>query len=288
MFFKIIIIALSLILGACFVAPSHAQYLTLLGPQSAEDVSQSYFIALLDKALSQQGPNPYKFNVTNELGPTQGRTVQLLSSGLIDVFWMGTSVDREKKFKAIKIPLFKGLLGYRVSIIHRQQVSRFDSLNESQFRKLIACQGEHWPDTQILLHNQYEVMPIARFELMFDMVDRGRCDYFPRAIFEGYGELEKAQARLPELTIYDNVILHYPFPIYFFVDKSRAELAAKIESGLEAMIDSGEHEALMKRHPMTRHLFPIEQWQNKTIFRLDNPFLDRKIDLTQERYWFQL
>ena len=259
--------------------------LRVLGPQSSEDVSQDYFYKLLGRALSIGSPGKYELQIVDASSLTQGRTLHLLANDYIDVFWMGTSVDREQQFYAIKIPLMRGLLGYRVSIVQEEDLSNFKTLSSKLFKQKTACQGEHWPDSKILSYNKYTVLPVARFDVMFDMVSKGRCDYFPRALFEGYGELAIAQQRLDNLAMLDDIIIHYPFPIYFFVNKENAALGQLIEDGLEQMIDSGEFNSFMQNHEVTEHAFPLDKWQNKQIFKLENPLLPKSTDTSNARYW---
>lgn len=258
------------------------------GPQSTEDTSHDYYYRLLKLALSNSENNQYNIEVIKADSTTQGRTAHLLNGKFIDVYWMGTSIKREKLFKAIQIPLLKGLLGYRVAIINKSQKKQFAQLDGNALKAKIACQGTHWPDTEILKSNGFMVIPVARYELMFDLVDINRCDYFPRAIFEGYSELEQASKRLSNLAMFDQTMLHYPFPIFFFVHKKAETLAKDIEMGLEKTIDSGEFDQLIRTHPVTKHLFPISKWQKTKLIELTNPLLNKTLNTNDPRYWLDL
>lgn len=266
---------------------SQAKNIHIIGPQSSEDVGQRYFSQLLQLALDRANTHNYQVTPLMLDSITQGRSVQMLASKHVDVYWMGASAQREEQFTAIEVPLMRGLLGYRIAIIHKDSVEEFQSLTKLGLKQKIACQGQHWPDSKILQYNRFNVMPVAKYESMFSMVAKKRCDYFPRAIFEGYGELEIAKSHSPELVIFDDIILKYPFPMYFFVRKNNHELAQDIQLGLEKMIDSGEFINYMKQSPITKHLFPIEKWKNKTIIQLANPTISEHLNLTNKRYWFQ-
>jgi hypothetical protein len=259
----------------------------VVGPQSSEDASHSYYVSLLSKALQANNHKTSDIAAFNQLTEvTHGRSLHLLANKEIDVYWAGTSVERETQFLPIKIPLFRGLLGYRVSIVKQIELSNLKRLPLAELKRKIACQGEHWPDTRILQYNGYKVMPVARFDLMFKMVEAGRCDYFPRALFEGFGELEKAQKTLPELTMWDDTILHYPFPIYFFVHRDNTKLADTIKQGLLALQKTGEFDRFMQTHSLTQHLFPLDKWQDKRIIELLNPFLPEGTDTKNPELWF--
>lgn len=253
--------------------PIVADGLKVIGPQSEIDVAQGYYYDLLSTALANSHGDSVNLELVDASGLSQGRMLQLLENGFIDVYWTGTTVSRETNFLAIRVPLMRGLLGYRVSIIREENQDSFINMPISALKEKVACQGEHWPDTKILSFNQFSVAPVALYKRMFEMVSLGRCDYFPRAIFEAYGELTLARIKSPNLTVYDDRILYYPFPIYFFVRKGENVLATRIESGLEAMIASGEFDAFMMEHPLTQGLYPLDKWQDKHIVTLENPLL---------------
>lgn len=272
---------------ACFsLNASNIEY-RVVGQQSVEDVSQSYFYDLLNEAF-KTFPSPPNVQPIHFDSITQGRTLQLLADNIIDIHWTGTSAVRESEYRAIKVPLLMGLLGYRVSIINIKNKTQFNDISQKALQRKVACQGEHWPDTQILKHNGFSTMPVARFELMFKMVDAGHCDYFPRAIFEGYGELEEAQKAMSNLTMYDDTILYYPFPIYYFVHKNNESLAKDLESRLSQMAKSGELLQFMKQHSLTKHLFPLNKWAAKRFIHLENPTLPNNVEIKDTRYWLRL
>ncbi|MFD1619062.1 hypothetical protein [Thalassotalea marina] len=255
-------------------------------------MGHSYFIELLqliiDKSSAKYGAAD--LTVINIANTTHGRSLILLERGAVDVFWAGTNTQREARFIPVRIPLFFGLLGYRVSIIHQENLQKFDTLKQhpEQLKQLVACQGEHWPDSDILTANDYKVMRVSRFELMFTMLANQRCDYFPRAIFEGYGELEIAKKTYPNLIMYDQVILHYQFPIYYFVNQKRPDLAARLEYGLQQAIKEGALLSLMQHHEMTKSLFPLSQWNNKSYIELKNKDLPKETPVNDVSLWINL
>ncbi len=85
------------------------------------------------------------------------------------------------------------------------------------------------------------------------MLLAGRCDYFPRSVAEGYGEVESVAP--DQLMAYGRVIIAYRFPMYFFVGKDNAALAVRVEKGLLAALDDGSFLALLKKHPVTSKVF---------------------------------
>ena len=287
---------MKIVLSVLILLLSHASYasesakVNVIAKQSAEDVSHSYFISLLELAFSESTDlYPMRtLHILDQGNVTHGRSLRLLEEEITDVFWTGTNREVENKFLPIRIPLFKGLLGYRVSIVHKDLYESFSQADETQLKAMFACQGHHWPDSDILEANGFEVVRIARFDLMFKMVNQKRCDYFPRSIYEGYGELDVALKQYPDLRIVDSVILHYDFPIYFFVHRKNADLAAQISYGLNKALSKGKLVEMMQKKALTKDLFPLSKWQNSRFIMLENPYLPEKTPVNVPEKWLIL
>lgn len=269
---------------------SQSKNIIIAGQQSNEDTAHAYFVELLNLALAKTRDNsPYQNVIILDSGQTtQGRAIKLLQENIINVYWTGSNKTRESIMLPIKVPLFKGLLGYRISIIKQQDLLDFTNISEARLKQKIACQGEHWPDSDILEANGYHVLRVARFDLMFKMLVQGRCDYFPRAIYEGYGELEKAKLKYPNLIIYDETILQYPFPMYFFTSLDNIELAMQIETGLLKALEDGSLQRLMENHSTTLGIFPLSQWRDRQYFHLVNDSLPNVSQFIDTPLWLTL
>lgn len=284
-------IGLLLLGGASqWVAAESRQPVITVSPQSELDGSHDYFIGLLALALEHAADGREPLPIEFFGGPlTQARAFSELAIGdALHVYWSGASWEREADVLAIPIPLLRGLLGFRVPVIHREQLSRWQQVDSLEaLRDFTACQGSVWPDSDILEAAGLPVERVFAFEQMYLMLHAGRCDYFPRAITEVFAELEQVQKSLPELVLFEELIIHYPFPMYFFVAPTRPELAEQIRLGLEAMIDSGELEQYLQTHPVTQQVFPLSQWQASRVLRLDNPLLPSGARPDDLRYWIQ-
>ena len=144
----------------------------------------------------------------------------------------------------------------------------------------------HWPDSDILEQAGFKVMRAVKFESMYEMLLAGRCDYFPRSVAEGYAEVESIAP--DRLMVYDRIIIAYRFPMYFFVGKDNAALAARVEKGLLTALDDGSFLRLLKKHPVTSKIFPLSKYKGAKIFWVDNPILPDKTPLTEKRYWLKV
>ena len=262
----------------------------IIPPQSGFDASHDYFHKLIQLALSKStslNPSEKAPDVIFTYPMEQGRALMELKSGKdIDIYWAGTTPKRENDLIAIKIPLVKGLLGYRIPIILEGEEKKFEQVEDiHSLAKLTACQGAHWPDSVILETAGIRVFRNSIYEHLFDMLNAGRCDYFPRGIHEGIAEVEARAERLPHLRIYESLLIYYPFPMYYFVSQNNPILAERLRKGLEMAIDDGSFDHHLRYHPATKHLFPLDKWFSRRVIKIDNPLLPEGVDINNPRYW---
>ncbi|WP_430461174.1 hypothetical protein ACQUQU_18405 [Thalassolituus sp. LLYu03] len=258
-------------------------------PQRSDlDGSYRYYTDLLQKALdataAEYGPSTIE---ASELRFSQARAFQALVDHQIDVFWAGTDPAREELVAPVRVPLYAGLLGYRVPVIRKADQARFDAIDTpEQLQAMLACQGDHWPDSDILQHNGYRVQRVTLFEVMYSMLQSGRCDYFPRGLNEVYAEVSHVARQ--DLMAYDRLILAYPFPNYFFVARDNPRLLERLTLGMERLVSSGELLAFLQQHPTTKSIFPLSRLSQSLVFPLSNPLLPPQTPLADQRLWLQL
>ena len=185
-----------------------------------------YYLNALELALEKtKDEGEFKLVPLHHPMNQKRQVATLIKSGDIDVIWAATTKNREQRAIPIRIPLLKGLLGHRISLLPKNKPYVLQSITSlNGLAKLTAGQGEFWADTKILRDNGLKVMPAQRYKNMFKMLSDGRFDYFPRSIIEVWTEVE-THGEL-DLVVDDTILLRYRLPVYFFLDKSNAALAA--------------------------------------------------------------
>lgn len=253
---------------------------------SKQDIGNQFYVELARLALSKGADGRTVPNIVPTVSMNQARALKELEKGTLDLLWIGTDIDKEKHFRAIRIPLHMGLMGFRRFIINEQDRDKFTAINSlSGLRQLMACQGTHWPDTKILKAAGLNVLSTSIHENLYEHLGKGRCDYFPRGFHEAPAEVKQWKAKFPSFKVYNGLILHYPFTIYFFTTKQNEKLAKWVEDGLEKMIDDGELLAFMQQHSYTAHIFPLHRFQSSTFIELKNPWLPLDTPIKDPRYW---
>ncbi|MFY8274432.1 hypothetical protein AAEU32_09925 [Pseudoalteromonas sp. SSDWG2] len=218
----------------------------------------------------------------------QGRQFRALENGHIDVFWSMTSQQRGNEALAIKIPTAMGLMGYRVLVIRNNEQQRFASLHSaSELKQMLALQGHDWPDTDILLANGFDVHGVSWSDKMYRLLSNSHFDYFPRGLLEVAHELRDFDTE-QALALEQRWLLYYPTAMYFFVAKSNAHLAARIEYGLERLAESGELKSLLLNHPHHKDALKIVRLKGRELIHLRNPLLPESVPLLTPLYWLTL
>jgi ABC-type amino acid transport substrate-binding protein len=231
--------------------------------------AEEYILLLLDIILANS--DGVKLTLVDNSTTTQARLLKHLDNNRLDLVFMGTNQLREEKYLPIRIPVHRGLLGYRVFLIHKDNIALFKRISDlSSLKKLVACQDNHWPDTKILRDNGYAVTTSSLYNSLFNMLDIGRCDYFPRSIVEAYAEKNIKGAELPNLVVFDDIILHYNMPSYFFLRKGDEETADIIRRGFLLSIEDGRFEAFFQNSDLTKHIYPLNKWENKWYIELSS------------------
>lgn len=216
---------------------------------------------------------PYRIERSPEMA--QGRALMELRSDnpLIDIANVATSPEREQNLYAVPFPVDGGLLGYRVCVTQRDQVTRFQgvkTINDMVDRGLRIGQGSHWPDTEILRANGAHVITHARYEQLFVMLLNDRFECFARGISEVIFDLDLVHN--DELVIEPELLLAYPMPSYFFVSPGDHDIAQRIELGLQRARADGSFDAFMEQ--FFREPLRLLNLEHRTLVKLSNPFLD--------------
>ncbi len=249
---------------------------------SANDARYDYQIKLLRLALDKSG-------ISYEMRPSlvkmeQGRSLlQLEQDRDIDVVWSMTSREREQKLLPVRIPIDKGLIGYRVFLVRKDRLDDFRRVRTiADLQHLQAGQVTHWPDTAILRGNGLDVYGAAAYESLFKMLEAGRFDYFPRSVTEVWDEIaaHPGQGFVVEQTL----LMVYPAAAYYFVNRNNKPLADAIETGLRRAMRDGSFDRLFDSY-YGKYVRKGNLAARKVIF-LTNPLLPEETPLTQRHLWF--
>lgn len=144
-----------------------------------------------------------------------------------------------ERFRPIRIPVVRGLIGYRVCIIDRRRQDAFSAVGSlADFRRMTIGQGTGWSDVTVLQAAGFAIAT-SSYDTLFAMTERGRIDCFLGGITEAADEVAQRGAEHPNLAVETDLLLVYPFASFLFVARGNAALATALETGLRKAYDDG-------------------------------------------------
>lgn len=246
-----------------------------------DDLKEILTVAL-EKTTDDYGPYELKESVAPM---NEARYIsELLEGRSVNLIWSSTSASKEASARPIRIPLRKGILGYRIALIHKDAQARIDQVQTlDDLRQLSVAQGIGWGDVAIYEANGIRVSTTG-YDSLFRLINGHRVDLFPRGIGEVFTEFDERSPTHPNMAVEQNLLIYYPWPYYFFTNKNDTELAERIETGLRRMIADGEMDALFEKY--NNAAIQRADMANRRIIEIRNHLLPEATPLDDESLWF--
>ncbi|WGG52090.1 ABC transporter substrate-binding protein [Rugamonas sp. DEMB1] len=265
----------------------HAEVLRVVYPanEAPGDARFADLIEILHTALERTAAEDGPFELQpSAMEMNEARYLSALKQGqLINIAWSSTSIDKERDLLPLRIPLRKGLLGYRIALIAREQQARIDQIHSlDDLRRFSVGQGLGWGDVKLYQAAGIKVAQ-ASYDKLFRMLTLGRFDLFPRGVTEVYAEYALRAPDDPRLTVEKNLLLYYPWPYYFFFNRKDDALKQRVESGIRMMLRDGSFDALFWKYNGKA----IEQanLRGRRVIALPNTMLPRETPLGETGLW---
>ncbi|WP_435274828.1 substrate-binding periplasmic protein [Psychrobium sp. nBUS_13] len=257
--------------------------------KSQHDQRDAYYLELLRLVLEKTKPEFGDYQLKPiAFAMNQQRALMYLGKENVDVVWSMTSQEREslKHSTPIYIPLIKGLLGYRIFIIRKGEQNLFSKIKTlDELKSKVAGQGNDWPDYHILQQNNLPVISSSYYGALFEMLQLGRFDYFPRGVMEPWTELPSQSP--DKFEIEQELMLHYPTAVYFFIANNNPLLKQRITHGLNLAMADGSFEELLCSHPNLSPVFDLANMEQRRVFELENNLSDKTRALfLNKSLWF--
>lgn len=236
----------------------------------------------LEKTVAEFGP----FTLRASKQHTNGLRYlnNLANDTELNVVWSSTTEEKERNYLPIRIPLRKGILGYRVMLVHKDKQALLKNVRTlADLKKFTLGQGVGWDDIKLYEANGINVIE-AKYSNLFRMLNYQRFDLLPRGINEVFTEFEKESAQNPDIVIDDNILIHYPWPYYFFVSKNNQSLHKRLELGLNKMIKDGSFDAIFWKY--NGKAIEAINFKSRHIIEIQNYLLPKATPLKNNSLWF--
>jgi len=272
---------LACMLLAWHVAAVSGEVIRFPKPESANDRRVNYAFELLQLAVSKAGTE-YRIQTTQVATNQDRATLEIEAGRTIDVAPLPTSAEREARLLPIRIPLYKGAMGWRIGLVRKgdqEMLAGVKALKDLQGVRL--AQNPEWPDTKILQANGIHVITAPTYEGLFKMLEARRFDYFLRDPMEIWDEQAD---HADTLVVEPHVAVHYHQDAYFMVNRKNTRLAQAIHDGLEKAILDGSFDELFQQY-FGEHIRKA-QLEKRTVIELQNPLLSPETLSTRPELWY--
>ncbi len=266
----------------CFATEKSLTYLPANTPWEA------LIVDVLHLAIEKSGQQHlYKYQQLQQLD--QGDATSLLEEGLLDVIWLSASQPKrqESQIRPIRIPILKGLLGYQIFLIRGNDQGNYKDLQTlDEVRNIPLGQGRYWENTPILKQANLHVIDPIKYQSLFYMLEGGRFDLLPRAIHQPWDEINTWQHL--NLAVEQELLLFYPFPVYFYVANKNPKLGEAIKRGLSNAIADGSFDRLFYSHPLIKEILSKANLKGRRVIRITNPELSPLTPLDHPSFWLHV
>jgi hypothetical protein len=260
------------------------------GVESPADTRYDYhwrvLRAALDATTAQWGPyvlQPAPFmNETRQVAELQK------PDGQLNTMVLDSTRELEDKLTPVRLPIDKGLLGYRVFLIRKGDQERLNTVQTlAQLRSFSIGQGADWSDTRILQQAGFHVVTGYSYEGLFGMLDHQRFDAFGRGVAEVQGEMAAFGKQYPSMAIENKLLLYYPLPMYFWFgpDAAGQERARRVEQGMRLIQAQGVFDRLFKAE--FGGLVQSLNLKGRRLFKIDNPLLPERSKTFDKRWFYE-
>jgi hypothetical protein len=248
-------------------------------PKRPDSPRWNYALGLIELGLKESGRD-YVLKPTGEV-MSQTRAARELELGDVDFIWTGTSAEYEQRFRPVRIPVMRGLDGYRICIINPDRQAAFSAVKSlDDLKQLSIGQDPGWSDVKVLDAAGFKIVT-APSESLLEMTERERFDCFLRGVHEAPAEA----AKYPGLAVENELMIVYPFTSFFFVNKANTRLAEDLENGLKKAYADGSFMAYFKNHPAIKAIFEQARIEQRRRFNIPNPLLTEATRSIPAEYW---
>lgn len=257
-------------------------------PYSAQDTRYVYPEALLRQALKRTAKKYGQTKLARaEVTFSRARTKQVLMTGTyLHVMAEAPKPGWEEDLLPIRIPIRKGIQGYRLFLIHKnkqEELSQVKTLEE--LKRYSTGSGAQWSTRRVMEASGFDVVIGSNYEGLFKMLMLKRFDTFGRGINEVFAEFNARKKQNPNLSVEKYLALFIPLPTYFFVTPTKPILAKRIEEGLLSMIGDGSFDKFFLQYHQAD--LDAAMLNNRRIFKIPNPNLSKETPLGVAKFWFK-
>lgn len=227
----------------------------------------------------------YRIEVHNYYMNAKRGFMELDVGKTINVYFAITQNKWEEKAIAIRIPVRRGLVSYRLLIINKKSKKEFSTINTlDELKEKHAGLNDGWTTYPIMENQHFNIVDVDDYDGMFNMLSVNRFDYLLRGVNEIFEEVDQHLAYNSDLMIEPNLAIYIPSITYVFVSKREPRIARRLQRGLELMSTNGDLERIFETF-YADSLRKAELDKRKILY-IKNPSLPATAPLNEGHLWF--
>lgn len=206
---------------------------------------------------------------------------EMVKGGKINVYLGPVKPDWLKELVVNRVPIRRGILSYRLLLVHKSDIPRFKSITTIEQLKLLRAGLQiGWSTTDIFKQKGFKVVEAANYDGLFLMLDKRRFDYLPRGVYEIYGELEARESTLNDIVVEPTIALYIPTSTFTYISPAEPRLVNRIDKGYKLMLKNRDFEKIFNKY----YLDSINKAQlhNRKIIKIkevEDPLLNLREEL---------
>jgi ABC-type amino acid transport substrate-binding protein len=240
---------------------------------------QSYETELLQTCLkvTQSDHGSSKLLINNSNYPLAADEGNIFAAGAdILVTVAGNLKFKDRRKIVISRSLTKGVLGYRLLVVRDESLELFKNIkNQAELQTLSIGIPATWADAGLFRQNKYRVVEKGTFDDLFQRLKDGAFDYAALGVNEIEEVFKHRVKPLGGISIESSLMLYYPFPLVFYVNHRNPTLAERIDTGLQTMMATGEHDQIFNQY--YGHVVQQFELKQRRCFKLNNPILPQEM-----------
>lgn len=222
------------------------------------------------------------YNIVASQDMEQGRAFAELLKGNIDIFIGAPTIKREQLASLIYVPMDRGLLGFRICLIHNDSENFKNITSPAQFinKNLSVGLSTHWPDRKVYESNGFTTVTSPVHESLYTMLHNKRFDCLTRSV----NEIDMDIKNYPQLNLKseDNLVFIYPNADFIYINSNNAALFERLSKGVQASIANKSFFGLFNKY-YADDLQSKEVFERKLIF-LSNQNISNEAMLAINKY----
>lgn len=235
--------------------------------------------------LTKEEFGDYRIEVHNYYMNAKRGFMELAVGKTINVYFSITQNKWEEQAVAIRIPVRRGLVSYRLLIIdkkNKKEFSTIDTLDELKAKR--AGLNDGWTTYSIMEDQNFNIVDVDDYDGMFNMLSVNRFDYLLRGVNEVFEEVDQRSEYNSDLMIEPNLAVYIPSITYVFVSKREPRIARRLQRGLELMSINGDLERIF--NTFYADALRKAELDKRKILYIKNPDLPANVPLDVDHFWF--